>query len=156
MRIMPFVVVDLLYSYLCCKPVSISDFLECVLDLLYCTVLAVLVGLQTTPLNLSHSFIADYTRRYYNRSVTNSSLTNCVEHSLFPLAPDYSPSTLGSRCLFSRQLLTDLLQLWLPLLWLWLVAVFHFYWLQLPSHCLKKGLARPKWEHLLLLFTYAL
>jgi hypothetical protein len=50
---------------------------------IYCTVLAVLVGLQTTPLNLSHSFIADYTRRYYNRSVANSSLTICVDHSLF-------------------------------------------------------------------------
>jgi hypothetical protein len=47
-------------------------------------VLAVLVGLQTTPLNLSHSFIADYTRRYYNRSVTNGSLTNCVDCSPFP------------------------------------------------------------------------
>jgi hypothetical protein len=58
----------------------------------YCTVLVVLVGLQTTPLNLSHSFIADYTRRYYNRSVTNSSLTNCVDHSPFPstlLTVDY-------------------------------------------------------------------
>jgi hypothetical protein len=47
---------------------------------------------------LSHSiphtsFIADFTRRYYNRSVTNSSLTNCVIHSLFPstlLTVDYS------------------------------------------------------------------
>jgi hypothetical protein len=44
----------------------------------------VLVGLETTPLNLSHSFIADYTRRYYNRSVTNGSLTSCVDHSPFP------------------------------------------------------------------------
>jgi hypothetical protein len=26
----------------------------------------------------------------------------------------------------------------------------------LPSHCLKKGLAGPKWEHLPLLFIYAL
>jgi hypothetical protein len=36
----------------------------------YCTVLAVLVGSQTKPLNLSHYFIADYTRRYYSRSIT--------------------------------------------------------------------------------------
>jgi hypothetical protein len=46
-------------------------------------VLGVLVGLQTKPLNYSQAFIADYTRRYYNRSVTNTSLTNCVAHSLF-------------------------------------------------------------------------
>jgi hypothetical protein len=26
---------------------------------------------------------ADYARRYYNRSVTSNSLTNCVDHSLF-------------------------------------------------------------------------
>jgi hypothetical protein len=46
---------------------------------------------------LSHSIIhtplfADFTRLYYNRSVTNSSLTNCVDHSLFPstlLTVDY-------------------------------------------------------------------
>jgi hypothetical protein len=42
-----------------------------------------LLGLQTTPLNYSQAFIADFTRRYYNRSVTNSSLANCVDHSLF-------------------------------------------------------------------------
>jgi hypothetical protein len=46
--------------------------------------MVVLVGLQTTPPNLSHSFVADYTRRYYNRSVTNGSLTNRVDHSPFP------------------------------------------------------------------------
>jgi hypothetical protein len=40
------------------------------ITLSYCTVLAVLVGSQTKPLNLLHSFIADYTRRYYNRSIT--------------------------------------------------------------------------------------
>jgi hypothetical protein len=34
------------------------------------TVLAVLLGLQTKPLDYSHSFIADYTRRYYNLSIT--------------------------------------------------------------------------------------
>jgi hypothetical protein len=45
--------------------------------------MAVLVRLQTTPLNYSQAFIADYTRRCYNRSVTTSSLTNCVDHSLF-------------------------------------------------------------------------
>jgi hypothetical protein len=28
---------------------------------MYCTVMAVLVGLQTTPLNYSQAFIADYT-----------------------------------------------------------------------------------------------
>jgi hypothetical protein len=39
---------------------------------------------------------------------------------------------------------------------LWLDFNCDFYWLQLPSHCLKKGLAGPKWEHLPLLFTYAL
>jgi hypothetical protein len=33
-------------------------------------VLAVLLGLQTKPLDYSHSFIADYTRRYYNLSIT--------------------------------------------------------------------------------------
>jgi hypothetical protein len=43
---------------------------------------------------------------------------------------------------------------WLALLWLRLIAVFDL--LQLPSHCLKKGLAGPKWEHLPLLFIYAL
>jgi hypothetical protein len=35
---------------------------------------------------------ADYTHRYYNRSVTNSSLTICVDHSPFPstlLTVDY-------------------------------------------------------------------
>jgi hypothetical protein len=82
--------------------------------------MAVLVGLQTTPLNYSQAFIADYTGRYYNRSVTNGSLTNCVDHSPFlstlyrrlsPLAPDYSLATLGSRCLFSRQLLFHTLTL---------------------------------------------
>jgi hypothetical protein len=54
--------------------------------------MAVLVGLQTTPLNYSQAFIADYTRRHYNRSVTNGSLTNCVDHSPFPstlLTVDY-------------------------------------------------------------------
>jgi hypothetical protein len=76
-----------------------------------------------------------------------------LDRRLFPLAPDYSLSTLGSRCLSSRQLLTDLLQLWLPLLWL---RLFSDLWLRLPSHCLKKGLAGPKWEHLPLLFIYAL
>jgi hypothetical protein len=60
--------------------------------LLYCTVLAVLVGLQTTPLNLSHSFYSRLHRRYYNRSVANSSHTNWVDHSPFPstlLTVDY-------------------------------------------------------------------
>jgi hypothetical protein len=46
-------------------------------------VLAVLVGLLTTQLNYSQAFIADFTRRYYNRSVANSSLANCVDHSVF-------------------------------------------------------------------------
>jgi hypothetical protein len=36
----------------------------------YCTVSAVLVGLQTTPLNWLQSFIADPTSRYYNHSFT--------------------------------------------------------------------------------------
>jgi hypothetical protein len=35
-----------------------------------CALLAVLLGLQTKPLDYSHSFIADYTRRYYNLSIT--------------------------------------------------------------------------------------
>jgi hypothetical protein len=38
-----------------------------------------LLGLQTTPLIYSHSFYSRLHLRYYNRSVTNSSHTNCVD-----------------------------------------------------------------------------
>jgi hypothetical protein len=51
-----------------------------------------LLGLQTKPLNISHFFYCRLHRRYYNRFVTNGSLTNCVDRSLFPstlLTADY-------------------------------------------------------------------
>jgi hypothetical protein len=39
-----------------------------------------LLGLQAKPLNLSHFFYSRLHRRYYNRSVTTSSHTNCVNN----------------------------------------------------------------------------
>jgi hypothetical protein len=107
----------------------------------YCTVMAVLVGITDYASCLSTGFYCRLHCRYYNRSVTNSSLANCVDHSLFLstlLTVDYFRwrptihcrlsalvvSSLANRCLTSSS-----------------VPLFF----QLPPHCLKKGLAGPKW-----------
>jgi hypothetical protein len=63
----------------------------------YCTVLAVLAGLQTTPLNISH-FIADYTVgttiALLQTVLSLAVLTIHPFRRLSPLAPDSSLSTL--------------------------------------------------------------
>jgi hypothetical protein len=49
--------------------------------------MVVLVGITDQATQYFTLFIADYTRLYYHRSVTNGSLTNCVVHSPFPSTP---------------------------------------------------------------------
>jgi hypothetical protein len=130
-------------------------------DSKYCTAMTVLVGLQTTPLNLSHSFIADY-----NVGITIALLQTVLSLTVLTIHPFRRlswPSTIyvGARLFtvdsrLSLSLPTDCLSSYPSTA----TAVFdcwlsYFDWLQLPSHCLKKGLAGPKWEHLPLLFIYA-
>jgi hypothetical protein len=46
-----------------------------------------LLGWQTKPLDYSHSFIADYTRRYYNLSITVLSMYNMKYRPVDVLSP---------------------------------------------------------------------
>jgi hypothetical protein len=58
--------------------------------------------------SIFHTLYCRLHRRYYNHSVTNGSLTGCVDCSHFPstisVGADYSPSTLANYSLGSRWL----------------------------------------------------
>jgi hypothetical protein len=123
-----------------------------------------LLGLQTTPLNISHSFYCRLHRQSYNCSVTNSSLTNCVDRSPFPsttsvgawlftvdsrlslplLSPttDYCLRRLAHRLSDSSPVLTG-----------WLSRLTDS---SLRNSCLKVGMYERYSRHLSQLFIYAL
>jgi hypothetical protein len=97
-----------------------------------------LLGLQTKPLSYSHSFYCRLHRRFYNRPVTNSSLTNCVDHSHFPstlLTVDYFRWCPTIHCRLSALVASSLANYWLlsspagpPTLWLTVFARLSLRW----------------------------
>jgi hypothetical protein len=104
--------------YFWCLSRAVFNFLFIVIIqnvYIYCTLMAVLVGLQTTPLNISHSLLpttpsvlqSSVTSKQFSLNVlTTHSFRRLSWPSTIPIGADYSPSTLGSRWLFSRQLLS--------------------------------------------------
>jgi hypothetical protein len=71
-----------------------------------------LLGLQTTPLNCSHSFIADSMSRYYNHSITVGSdpLMSCVRVVCWCL-PFSKASCSSTDCFFHTDSSTGYLRL---------------------------------------------
>jgi hypothetical protein len=101
-----------------------------------------LLGLQTTPFNLSHSFIVDYTHRYYSRSITV--LSRRIYNLKYRPVDVLYPQRLTANWLSATLLTVDYL-CWRPTLH-YLLSAFDY---------LKLCLAGVKREHLLSLFIYA-